>query len=199
MYVTGSERFRACLRNHVPRSTLRMFNSFRFCFSLAFESFLKEASHRRHNLKIAVAAGSFVTILQGFALAMEHLFSPCTRYRDLMESQDRVPPEWLRELNLDVSTDEFLSADRGFTYADLYAMLGNGDTIAWLTPHVAIAGTDGRAMHYWGQLYECRFCFTVDGNGNKIVAWTGSSEALSHIVDVLLRFLAVSVVHSVIL
>jgi hypothetical protein len=60
---------------------------------------------------------------------MEHLFSPCTRYRDTSETQSRPgpdPPEWLRGLKLDVSTKELLgsSADtdtrRGalFTYAD---------------------------------------------------------------------------------
>ena len=70
---------------------------------------------------------------------MERLFSPCTRYRDLRESQGVVPPpEWLRELDLNVSTDELLSAERGFTYADLYTMLEQGDTMTWLTPHTAI-------------------------------------------------------------
>jgi hypothetical protein len=57
------------------------------------------------------------------ALTMEHVFSPCTWYRDLVESRGGVPPEWIRELNLNVSTDKFLSAERGFTYTDLYAMV----------------------------------------------------------------------------
>jgi hypothetical protein len=52
---------------------------------------------------------------------MERLFSPCTRLRDTLELE-----EFFEELNLDVSTEELLSAERAFTYADLYAMLGNG-------------------------------------------------------------------------
>jgi hypothetical protein len=83
-----------------------------------------------------------------------------------MESQGRVPPEWLRELNLDVLTDEFLSIERGFIYADVVEMLGNGDTIAWLTPNAAIVDADGRGMHYcWRQQEElwCHIYITVDG------------------------------------
>ena len=34
-------------------------------------------------------------------------------------SSDDDPPEPFRELNLDVSIDEFLSTESGFTYADL--------------------------------------------------------------------------------
>jgi hypothetical protein len=41
-----------------------------------------------------------------------------------------------KELNLDVSTEEFLSADRAFTYADLYAMLGNGNVFVVDTPRL---------------------------------------------------------------
>jgi hypothetical protein len=126
---------------------------------------------------------------------MEILFSPCTRYRDLIERQGRVPPEWLRELSLDISTDEFLSADRGFTSTDLFAMLGNGDVIVWLTPHAAIAY--GRRIHFWRQPVQSCFLFTVDGK--EIGAWSRSSAALSEIVDVVIRLLAASVVHSVIL
>jgi hypothetical protein len=64
---------------------------------------------------------------------MERLFSLCTRTRDIIERQGRL--ERLRgrihnlalvqELNLDVSTEELLSAERAFTYTDLYVMLGN--------------------------------------------------------------------------
>jgi hypothetical protein len=50
---------------------------------------------------------------------MERLFSPCTRPRDLVEIQIQVPTKWLRELDLDVSTDGYLSTERGFTYAAL--------------------------------------------------------------------------------
>jgi hypothetical protein len=62
----------------------------------------------------------------------------------MLESQGRLEgfrgdPELLQEVNLDVSTEELLSAERAFTYADLYAMLGKRDTIAWLTPHAAVA------------------------------------------------------------
>jgi hypothetical protein len=55
-------------------------------------------------------------------LTMERLFSPCTRYRDQLESRGdldlaerfRRHPELLQELNLDVSTEEFLSAERAY-------------------------------------------------------------------------------------
>jgi hypothetical protein len=118
-----------------------------------------------------------------------------------MESQGRVPPERgerLRELNLDVFTDDFVSAERGFKYADLYAMMGNGDVIAWLTPHAAIVGADGGGMHYWRQQEElCHLSFTVDGN--TIFAVARSCVALSKICDVVFRLLAASVVHSVLL
>jgi hypothetical protein len=44
---------------------------------------------------------------------MEHLFSPCTRLHDTLESQGRVHLERLLELKLNVSADEFLSAKGG--------------------------------------------------------------------------------------
>jgi hypothetical protein len=74
---------------------------------------------------------------------MELLLSPCTRLHDILESQGGLEelgvrnPEPLQELNLDVSTEELLSAERALSYADLYAMLGNRHTVAWLTPHAA--------------------------------------------------------------
>jgi hypothetical protein len=129
---------------------------------------------------------------------MERLFSPCTRYHDLVESQGRrVPPEGLRELNLDVSTDEFLNAERGFTYADLYAMLGNGNKIAWLTPHAVVVRAS--YMYFRGQIFYqvCTLEFKADGN--EIVALACSPEHLLEICNVVLRLLAASVVHSVIL
>jgi hypothetical protein len=53
---------------------------------------------------------------------MKRLFSPCTRLRDRQDRDERqndgeheapdFPPEILQELNLDVSTEEFLSAER---------------------------------------------------------------------------------------
>jgi hypothetical protein len=83
---------------------------------------------------------------------MERLFSPCTRLRDILESEGLHNRELLQELNLNVSTEELLSADRAFTFADLYAMLGNRDTIAWLTPHAAVVPVFGRAVGFWSQL-----------------------------------------------
>jgi hypothetical protein len=72
--------------------------------------------------------------------------------------------EWLQELNLDVSTDEFLGAERDFTYAELYATLENGNTVVWLTPHTAVARSSGRMMYYLRQLDEsCHIWFRVDG------------------------------------
>jgi hypothetical protein len=70
----------------------------------------------------------------------------------MLESQGRL--EMLRgrlwpELNLDVSTEELVSTNGSFTYADLYAMLGNEDKVAWLTPHVAVTRAYGRMLHYW--------------------------------------------------
>jgi hypothetical protein len=68
---------------------------------------------------------------------MELLFSPCTRLHDLIENQygDDDTRHELEEVNLDVSTEEFLSAERAFTFADLYAMLESGDNmVAWFTP-----------------------------------------------------------------
>ena len=97
---------------------------------------------------------------------MERLFSPCTRFYDMLESQGRERfrgcGEWFQELNLDVSTEELLSAERAHTYADLYTMLEPNVTIMWLTPHTAVAGEDG--MNPWMLLADsCWFCFRADG------------------------------------
>jgi hypothetical protein len=131
---------------------------------------------------------------------MERLFSPCTRLHDILESQGglavlrRRHPELLQELNLDVSTRELLSAERAFTYADLYAMLGNQSTIAWLTSQASIARFDGSAVTAWGQMHRSyRFCFNADGQ--HIDAFAFSIGDLWYIVDVILRLLAVSAVH----
>jgi hypothetical protein len=77
---------------------------------------------------------------------MERLFSPCTRLERLEGFfwRYRRHPE-LQELNLDVSTEELLSAERGFTYADFYLLLGNQNTFAWLTPHTAVVREGGRS------------------------------------------------------
>jgi hypothetical protein len=136
---------------------------------------------------------------------MEHLFSPCTRLHDTLESQGQrggirgrrgIHLEHLQELKLDVSTAELLSAERGFTFADLFAMLGNSKTVVWLTPHAAVAREGGLAAMAWRQLDEsCRFCFNADGK--DIVAVARSPEHLLEICDIVVRLLAVSVVHSV--
>jgi hypothetical protein len=131
---------------------------------------------------------------------MERLFSPCTRDRDRSESRSRRinPPAELQEQNLDVSTDDFLTAERAFTYADLYTMLRNDDTVAWLTPHAFVMREQESGMRYWMQLDgSCRFRF--DADGKEIDAWASSTEHLSEICIVVLRLLAASVVHSVIL
>jgi hypothetical protein len=127
---------------------------------------------------------------------MERLFSPCTRLHDLLESQGRRRPGGLQELNLDVSTEELLSAERAFTYADVYAMLGNEDTVAWLTPQAALVRRGGGAVNYLRQLAESyRFYFNADGK--DIFALARSPGHLLEICDVVVRLLAASVVHSV--
>jgi hypothetical protein len=141
---------------------------------------------------------------------MERLFSPCTRYRDMLESQGRLElfrghTEQLNELNLEVSTEELLSAERAFAYADLLAMSGNQSTVLWLTPHAAVARlATERRHHFWFQLRHYywlelnrpyRFIFSADGKG--IVALARSPEHLLEICDVVLRLLARSVVSSV--
>jgi hypothetical protein len=137
---------------------------------------------------------------------MERLFSPCTRLHDLLiEDQNDYPEQRLpdsvvitiKELNLDVSTEEFLGAESAFTYADLYAMIGDGKMLAWLTPHTSVVCTDGRAENAWRQLHmpKLRFCFNADGN--EISALARSPEHLLEICDVVLRLLSASVVYSV--
>jgi hypothetical protein len=88
--------------------------------------------------------------------------------------------------------------ERAITYADLYAMLGNRNTVAWLTPHAVVARVGERGELFWRQLDEsCRFYFSADGK--QLVALARSPEHLMEICDVVLRLLAASVVHSVIL
>jgi hypothetical protein len=140
---------------------------------------------------------------------MERLFTPCTRLYDILESQGYLeefrglhPDVGLQELNLNVSTEELLSAERAFTYADLYAMLRNGETIVWLTPHAFVA-RNGLAHRCWPVVYACDelnnespgFSFSADGKDLVVLAL--SKEHLLEIFDVIARLLAVSVVHSV--
>jgi hypothetical protein len=99
------------------------------------------------------------------------MFSPCTRLHDILESQGRLGAfrghnhKHLKELYLNVSTEELLSSERAFTYAGMYAMLESGRTVAWLTPHAAVVRSGGNAFIAWDQqlgvLY--RFCFNADG------------------------------------
>jgi hypothetical protein len=128
---------------------------------------------------------------------MERLFSPCTRLQDLIESQgEGGRPRGLQELNLNVSTEELVSAERAFTYADLHAMLGNEDMVAWLTPHAAVASNSPSVFYSWRELGDtCRFCISADGK--EIVASARSLEYSLEICDVVLRLLAASVVRSV--
>jgi hypothetical protein len=64
---------------------------------------------------------------------MERLFSPCTRHRDALLREGVPSRPLLQELNLDVSLEELLSAERAFTYADLYAIFENEKTVITLS------------------------------------------------------------------
>jgi hypothetical protein len=134
---------------------------------------------------------------------MDRLFSPCTRLHAMLESQDRLErfrgdPALLQELSMDVSTEELLNAERAFTYADLYAMLGNENAVAWLTPNAAVMPAMAIGIHPWMQMdVSCRSRFKADGKELFLLA--RSFEHLSEICDILLRLLAASVVHSVLL
>jgi hypothetical protein len=108
---------------------------------------------------------------------------------------------FFRELNLDVSIEEFLSAEKAFTYADLDARLRNsGDTAVWLTPHAAVTLHYGLVMQSWikHRVYRESLHYVlllVDGNAVNVLA--SSLEHLRESCDVVLRLLAASVVHSV--
>jgi hypothetical protein len=141
---------------------------------------------------------------------MECLFSPCNRFHDRLESQGRLEefrghhPEPLQELNLNLSTQELLSAERAFTYWDLYDILGNKDTVAWLSLHAFVAvEARGGVVRSWLHLdrEEDLYCFafSVD-NDTQVVAVAFSPEYLLEICDVALRLVAAtSAVESVIL
>jgi hypothetical protein len=129
---------------------------------------------------------------------MEHLFSPCARLfdevgnPDLLGGQSWEDFELLQELKLDVSTEELLSAERAFTYEDLYAMLGSQRTLAWLTPHANFVRMDQRAAACFYCLPRgYRLIFNVDGQ--EISLWARSSEALSEILDIVRRLLVADV------
>jgi hypothetical protein len=159
----------------------------------------------RTAFKISTAP-SVSTIINVSDSTMDRLFSPGTRLNDLLEENQEEYIEYeyeshdckgetLKELNLNVSTEEFLSAESAFTYADLYAMLGNQNTFAWLTPHAAVTREGERAFYSWEQLDgSCRFCFNADGKDISAVAC--SPEHLLEICDIVVRLLAAIVVHS---
>ena len=141
-----------------------------------------------------------------FALTMERLFSPCTRTREIVESQGGLQRlrgrihnlALVQELNLDVSTEELLSAERAFTYADLYTMLGNHamfgnrETVAWLTPHAVAVRANGRAL-LDPFLMEGYYTFSITVDGKAIHAFVSSLGALSDIGDVFFRLLLANV------
>jgi hypothetical protein len=131
-------------------------------------------------------------------LTMERLFSPCTRLHDMLESHRLHSREPFYELNMDVSTEDFLSAERAFTYADLHAALGNDETLMWLTPHAFVA-REGLGMLTYLADVDMIYSFQFDTDGNGLIAFALSPEHLLEICDVLLRLLAASVVHSVVL
>jgi hypothetical protein len=129
---------------------------------------------------------------------MERLFSPWTRWHgDIQESQDHIGDisghsKLFQELHLDVSTEELLSAERAFTYANLHAVLGSSKTFAWLTPHSAVARGGGR-----GKMFSNRYRLTFKADGEVILALADSPERLLEICDVITRLMAASVVHSI--
>jgi hypothetical protein len=90
---------------------------------------------------------------------------------------------------MDVSTEELLSVERAFTYADLCTMLENEDTIAWLTPQAFVVHSDGRATSLRSNY--CRFELNVDSQ--KLTAMALSPDALLAIVDVVSRLLMADV------
>jgi hypothetical protein len=181
---------------HVPRYGC----SFTFVFASLSLLKLLEVSHKQHILKIT-AAGSSGTLFCT-ALTMERLFSPCTRLHKILKSQGVLEepeapiPERLQELNLDVSTEELLSAENASTYADLYAMLGDMNTVAWLTPHAAVAREHQRLVNAF-EVLDGFYPFYFSADGIDIVATARSLEHLFEICDVVVRLLAGSVVQSV--
>jgi hypothetical protein len=119
--------------------------------------------------------------------------------RDIFESLGRPGlGVLLQELKLDVSTEEFLNAERAFTYADLYAIFENKKVVVWLTPHASLVRDTRIWMNYRDQL-EMSHHFYFNAEGKDIVALASSSEHLLEICDVIIRLLAASAVYSVIL
>jgi hypothetical protein len=77
-------------------------------------------------------------------------------------------------------------------------MLESTATVLWLTPHAALIRDGGSAMSCSGFVGD-DYNLECDADGKTIWALADSAEELSDICDVVLRLLAASVVHSVIL
>jgi hypothetical protein len=135
---------------------------------------------------------------------MERVFSPCTRLYDLIENQGDIDEEmrddlhFIEERILNVSTQEFRSADLGFRYADLHTMLDGGDksTMLWFTPNAAVF-RDSAIANISSVFAGNDYSFSFSANGELIYAAARSSEHLLELCDVVLRLLAASVVQSV--
>jgi hypothetical protein len=113
---------------------------------------------------------------------MERLFSPCNRFYERKEEtieelygNGRTLEQHVRELKLDVSTEELLSAEGAFTYADLYALLGkedSGSTFAWVTRPTVFMRANGRVLlSSFDLLSDCTFSFIVDGKDIHAAAY----------------------------
>jgi hypothetical protein len=106
----------------------------------------------------------------------------------MLESQGRLEERRgqnlgnLQELTLDVSTGEFLSAEGGFTYADLYTMLGNELSVLWLTPHAAVV-RGNQAWVSWGRAMEDSFTFCFfQVEHPKLLSWLAPSVCIEFYV-----------------
>jgi hypothetical protein len=75
----------------------------------------------------------------------------------------------------------------------------SGDTVAWLTPHASVARNGGRAAYAWNYLEETAYRFSFNAEGKEIVTFAFHHEHLLEICDIVVRLLAVSSVHSVVL
>jgi hypothetical protein len=79
----------------------------------------------------------------------------------------------------------------------LHAMLESGDTVAWLTPHAVLVRKGGQARSAWAQQRDVSCSFGFNADGKDVIAFARSTEHLLEICDIVVRLLAVSVVHSV--
>jgi hypothetical protein len=129
---------------------------------------------------------------------MERLFSPWTRYRDILESEgrlellrgphpDRYDIEILQKLNLGVSTGEVLTAEMACSTRIC--------TPCWETDirlfglHRMQLSCPQRERSFIFLLSEDDYRFQLNVDGKNMHALACSSEALSDIVDVVRRLL----------